>query len=45
MKLSPAITQLLSKQCGRAIATSADCTFLALDIEAATHERECVLDF
>ena len=39
MKLSPAITQLLSKQCGRAIATSADCTFLALDIEAATHER------
>ena len=42
MKLSPAITELLSKQCGRVIATPADCTLLALDIESATQERVSV---
>lgn len=39
MKLSPYIKELLSKQCGRDIATAADCTLVALDIESKTGEH------
>lgn len=39
MKLSPAIIELLGKQCGREIATPADCSVLALDIETKIGEH------
>ena len=39
MKLSPNIKNLLSKHCGREIATPNDCHVLALDIESRTGEH------
>ncbi len=39
MKLSPYITDLLSKQCGRELTTPNDCTMLTLDIESRTGEH------
>jgi hypothetical protein len=39
MKLSPFICQLLATQCGRDLRYSADCDFLALDIESKTGEH------
>lgn len=39
MKLSPAITKLLSRQCGRELTTANDCTVLALDIESRTGDH------